>query len=244
MFISKLKRCVAAFLITALALSVVACSSPGGRFYTSSEKSVTKAENLLSAATAKTNKVSNGIYDYSFFVTLKAGDVDLKMGTQNVITFTDKGTESSRIHRKNNFVSAKNGISLTTVSEDHYYVGGVIHTTKFGENFKSTTSEAGFLDFTETSEISVNLDYLAIKNFKNATVYSCGGGVTEIACTGANDALKQGIFAFIGFTENSGYVYTARDISLICVIEDDKLTELQGRLLSDLLSRSAVDLQR
>ena len=224
-----LKKLLSALLLFSLLLTVVSCTTPGGRHYTSSEKNKEKAASLILKADAETEKLTNGTFDYSFFVTLDTGETKLKMGTQNVISFTDRGTENARIHRKNTFTSTNGGIALNTMTEDHYYVGGVLHTSRFGSKFKSVTTEQGFLDYTETSEIAVNTEYLNVTNFESAEIFNCGG-VTEIYCEKANDKLKSGIYAFIGFTEDSGYVYTARDISLTVVIGEDG-TVSEKRLL-------------
>lgn len=227
---SSLKRMLSVLLLLAITLTVISCSTPSGRHYTSSDEGIKKATEKISKAEKKTSELANGIFDYSFFVSLKVGDKTLKMGTQNVLTFTDRGTENARIHRNNSFTSSQGGIALSTINEDHYYVGGVLHTTCYGANFKSGATEKEFWDYTEKSDISVNKDYLSTENFEKAEIFNCTSGETEIVCTKPNDKIKSGIYAFIGFTEDSGYVYNAKDVQLSALIDED------GRLMQQKLT--------
>ncbi len=195
--------------------------TPLGSLYTlSDELSLSQAANKTSAAMKKNEALKNLQYAYAFFVEYENKDSLYRFGTENIIAVTGNGTESAKAHRINTATKVKNGTQQNTESESFYFSDGKIYTKRFNTNYWSEMDSSDFIPYTEYSDMSVDKNFLSEIFFKKAKLYSCLNGTTEIAYTGANDSIKEGIISFIGLNQTN-FEYTISDVVLTAVIAEN-----------------------
>ena len=217
--LKKIIKTSALLILTiALLLGTVACRSPLGNGYVSkSEMDHAEMKQAVLDAYAVNDTFSDVRYTYSFFLDMDLPDgTHYRLGTENVFNITGHGTENVRIHRNNTFYGSDN----SKKTEDFYLNSGKIYTARFGQSYKSSITEQGFMSYTEYSDISVNVAYFSPDNFSSAARYKLFGSRYEIVFTGANEYIESGIIAFIGLDQES-YVYTVRDTMLTATVEKD-----------------------
>jgi hypothetical protein len=205
-----------------MAFSLTACTTPSGKMYFSKDKGVSfeKASTLIKNAQEKTDSFPDIQYTYAFFVECETKEQLFKLGTENVISLSGRGTENAKGHRVNTLNSLKNGTMTKTDSEEFFYGTGKIYTKRFGKFYYSEMPLSEFIPYTEYSTMSVNTDYLNEIFYNNVTVYNRFGDVTEIAFTKPEKYLTDAIISFIGL-DKTDYKYTIYDVVLSVIIEKD-----------------------
>lgn len=215
----------ALFILTfSLLLTCLSCTTAGGKWYVSKDKGVSaeKASSMIAEAQAVTDGFSDIQYTYSFFIELTTPDKKLyRLGTENILSFTDRGTPNAKGYRKNTYTSLPgDSLAVTEISEEFYYTDGNIYTKRFGKNYRSEMTDKEFAEYTEYSDISVNTDYLSESNFDTITVYQLFGDKKELVFTDANDNIKNGIAEFTGLNQTE-YIYEVLDTTLSVLIGED-----------------------
>jgi len=218
------KAALAVVLCLSALLSLFSCVNPSDNWYLSKDKDTdhARASELIAEAQAITDSLSDIQYTYAYFIEMNAPNGDyFRLGTENILSFTSRGSAEAMGYRKNTYTSLKNDTLLEVErSEEHFLDNGYIYTERFGSKYRSPMSDSEFLSYTEYSDISVNTDYLSESNFTDVTVYNLFGSEKEIIFETANDYIKEGIAAFTGLDETS-YTYTVDNVRLSVLISGD-----------------------
>ena len=222
-------RAISLLLLVAMLLSLSACRTVSGNGYTKKTElqGLGNSSELIASAQTKTDALESIGYTYAFFIELNAPNGDhFKLGTENNFLFSGRGTENPSGYRKNVYTSTEpDTVNVVTKDEEFFLNSGNIYTERFGKRYKCSMNEKEFLDYTEYSDMSVNLFYLDERNFSDATVYKLFGGRTEITFDGASDALNEAIIAFTGLNDTK-YAYDVTDTALSVLIDKNgMLTE-------------------
>ena len=219
-----LKKFICRHLVALLLLfSVIllpSCRTPNGKWYSSSEKDLDKAKEILTNAQSLTDKLPDIDYTYAFFVDCETADKTYRLGTENRFIFNARNTENVKGYRKNTYTSLQGDVSVSDTEDEFFLSNGSIFTSRFNGSFTSKITEQGFLEYTNESEISINEDYLSPDNFAKARIYNCKNGVIELAFSEANENITSGIVAFVGLDKTS-YEYEVSDVLLTVITSSD-----------------------
>ena len=218
-------RAVLCLLLTlSMLLPLSACTTVSGNGYVGKEEldGLGNAPELIKNAQDKTDTYKDIRYVYDFALGLDAPNGDsYRLGTENTLSVTGRGTESCAAHRKNVYTSVSANNSEPIVSEEEFFLrDGNAYVQRFGKRYRSKMTLEGFLDYTEYSQKSVNTEYLSELNFSDATVYRLFGKKTEIVMKGASDYLIEGIVAFTGLNDTK-YLYDVTDVALSVLIDEN-----------------------